>query len=123
MEKIKNEDKKKEEQFRIETSVRLCNLRKKLGYNQEEFSKELGIPCSTYGKYEQCRTTIPQKVFWKLCEEYEFHTDASLSGENEEILPLYGGKSKDEIKRNKELKFRLTHIRAELKVIEKLLDE
>lgn len=121
--KRKNSISNEEQQFRIEVSVRLCNIRKNLGYSQEKFSEKLEIPYTTYRKYEQCASTISNHVLWRLGREYGFFSDASIRGDNEEILPLYEGKTKNRIERDKDLKFRLTHIRAELKEVEKYIGE
>lgn len=60
---------------------RLTILRKKLGYNQQDFSKTLGVSLSAYKKYEQGVYDPPLAMIIKIFEKYRISYQWLLHGE------------------------------------------
>lgn len=52
------------------SNIRLKEIRKKLGYNQEYFAFELDIKRCTLGAYEECRAKVPVEIIVKAMELY-----------------------------------------------------
>ena len=74
---------------------RLRELRKKLGFTQEELGRLLGVQKAAVCKYENGRCSIPQEILLKLCDILSVSADYLLCRSDEEfsLTLLQGGAS------------------------------
>lgn len=69
-------------QFKESVCARLKELRLKAGYDKmTEFAKELGIPVTTYPKYES-RSLLPHRYIARVCELTGCDEHYFLTGEH-----------------------------------------
>jgi len=68
----------------IDISVRIKEIRKKLGFNtQKDFAKKIKIPVGTLQTYEQGRVNIPHTFLEILKNEFSVNTNWLLTGDGE----------------------------------------